>query len=254
MYPKDTAKCLTYTRILDVIKEKQTEVEVARMQNRTDLSNYGEWKFMVVSFHVLKFESWVHKSAYLRWKAWSLCVEDIRKINTQWGGLESTGRLGITGAYILCFIKGSSVIYSRSKNIRVGVTASFTDGTIEARDGRLSSVRVCTIVLVPCHTLPLWMHGAVFCTVMYSVFFSSILSPKLNRKLEIKIFRIPSNNWGRHRHKSLHIQKVLIYAKKAKAIAEKYKGQQIVQKTWNLDPAALFKCIFMSCVSNSTAL
>lgn len=42
--------------------------------------------------------------------------------------------------------------------------------------------------------------------------------------------------------------------RKKKAIAEKYKGQQIVQKAWNLDPSALFECIFMSSVSNSTAL
>lgn len=64
---------------------------------------------------------------------------------------------------------------------------------------------------------------------------------------------MPSNNRRKHRHKSLHMQKALKHAKEAKAI-EKYKGQQIVPKAWNVDPLALFECIFMSCVSNSTTL
>lgn len=199
------------------------------MQDRTDLSNYEEWKFMAVSLHVLKFESWVHRSAYLRWKTWSLCMEDLRKINQRWGGLDSPGLLRIM-LYCRCMC---TVLYKvlfgdleLLQEHQSGCRRQFYRRYNEARDGGLSSVWVSSIVLAPCHTLPLWMHGAVFCPVMYSVYFSSILSPKLNRKHEIKIFRVPSNNWRKHRHKSFHIQKVLIYAKKAKAIAEKYKGQQ----------------------------
>lgn len=151
------------------------------MQNRTDFSNYGEWKFMVVSFHVLKFESWVHKSAYLRWKAWSLCIEDVRKINKQWGWSRKHWPSWWIILYYRCTCtvfytgffgdlqllqehqSGCHCQFYRWYNWGSGWKTFFSLGLYYC-PGPLP------------HTSS--MHRAAFRTVMYSVFFSSILSPK----------------------------------------------------------------------------